>query len=312
MIKSVMYHYVRPFDLDQPHLFYLNLEDFEQQLEYFEQSIGIITRSQWYSALNDQTELPSGVVLTFDDGLMDHYRYVYPLLKARNLWGIFYISSTTLQAQQLLNVHRVHYLLGRFGGTRVLKVLDSLLSNDLFIPGFYDQLEAAPYSKQTMDNDSLRVKKIVNYALKPESKDLLLSQLFNKLAGDESIVSQQFYMNAEQIAEMADDGFTFGAHGASHNLLTKFKGDTLSNEVTGSVTALNNCLPKRSDTFCYPYGGPDSWNQQVLKELQEQNIRYGFCVESKDITVADIQQRPLLLPRYDCNEFPFGQARSVK
>lgn len=307
-----MYHYVRPFDLDQPHLFYLNLDDFEQQLEYFEQSIGIITRSQWYSALNDQTELPSGVVLTFDDGLIDHYRYVYPLLKARNLWGIFYISSSALQAQQLLNVHRVHYLIGRFGGTRVLKVLDSLLSNDLFILGFYEQLEAAPYSKQTMDNDSLRVKKIVNYSLKPESKDLVLSQLFHKLAGDESIVSQQFYMNAEQITEMANDGFTFGAHGASHNLLTKFKGDTLSHEVTGSVKALNNCLPEQSDTFCYPYGGPDSWNQQVLKELQEQNIRYGFCVESTDITVADIQQRPLLLPRYDCNEFPFGQARIEK
>ena len=307
--KSIMYHYVRPTDTTQPHLFYLNFDDFRRQLDYFEKQSSIISQAQWQAALNEPAELPDGVVLTFDDGLIDHYDHVWPELSARGHWGIFYVSSATLHAQNLLSVHRVHYLLGRFGGTRVLAVLETLLDDSLFIDGFYDQLKAVPYAMQSMDEHSLRVKKIVNYALKPECKDAVLRRLFQNLVGNESAVAQQFYMSPEQIREMADSGFTFGAHGKSHNLLTKFSSTELTCEVTGSIQALNDVLTQPSDTFCYPYGGPDSWNDQVLTELEQQAIQYGFCVESADISVADLQQRPLWLPRYDCNEFPHGKAR---
>ncbi len=307
--KSVMYHYVRPTNPAQPHLFHLNLDDFRRQLDYFEQTFGIVSQAQWQAALADPQALPEGVILTFDDGLIDCYQHVWPELSARGLWGIFYVSSATLQAQMLLSVHRVHYLLGRFGGTRVLNVLERLLDDSLFIDGFYEQLKAAPYAMQSMDEHSLRVKKIVNYALKPECKDAVLGQLFHQLAGDESAMAPQFYMSRAQIREMADDGFTFGAHGKSHNLLTKFSGADLTREVTGSIQMLNGVLAQPSNTFCYPYGGPDSWNDQVLAELQQQTIRYGFCVESAYITAADLQQRSLWLPRYDCNEFPHGKAR---
>jgi len=309
-MKAIMYHYIRPQDAAQPHLFYLHADDFQRQLDHFEQQYSFVSQQQWQAALATPHEaLSSGVVLTFDDGLIDHYRYVRPILAERGLWGIFYVSSATLQAQQLLSVHRVHYLLGRFGGTRVLNVLEQLLDDNLFIDGFYEQLKVAPYAMQSMDEHSLRVKKIVNYALKPECKGPLLGELFRQLAGDESAVAQQFYMNSAQIREMAAEGFTFGAHGHSHNLLSKFSGDSLSSEVSGSVQALNRVLAQPSDTFCYPYGGPDSWNDQVLSELQQQQIRYGFCVEPADISAADLQQRPLCLPRYDCNAFPHGKAR---
>jgi peptidoglycan/xylan/chitin deacetylase (PgdA/CDA1 family) len=307
-----MYHYIRPFDKAQPYLYYLNLDDFRRQLDYFEKQFGILKQEQWQAALRDPQELPDGVLLTFDDGLIDHYKYVWPELHARGHWGVFYISSGTLQAQQLLNVHRVHYLLGRFGGTRVLKVLETLLDDSMLINSFYERLKVEPYSMQDMDETSLQVKRIVNYSLKPSCKDMLLSQLFQQLVGKESDVALQFYMSPKQIIEMASDGFTFGAHGKSHNLLTKFDSQSLTHEVTGSIKTLNEVLPNPSDTFCYPYGGPDSWNEQVLTELQQQSINYGFCVRSADIAMEDIQKRPLLLPRYDCNEFPYGKARIAR
>lgn len=314
-MKAIMYHYVRPQEVELPYLFYLHSDDFRRQLDHFGQEYGFVSKAQWLAALASaegeplEAILPEGVLLTFDDGLIDHYRYVRPILAERGLWGIFYVSSATLQAQQLLNVHRVHYLLGRFSGTRVLNVLERLLDDSLFIDGFYDQLKAAPYAMQSMDEHSLRVKKIVNYALRPECKDALLAQLFLQLVGDEGVVAKQFYMNSAQIREMEDSGFTFGAHGESHNLLTMFSGAALSAEVTGSVQAMDAVLAQPSETFCYPYGGPDSWNDKVLEELKQQGVSYGFCVESADITVGDLQQRPLWLPRYDCNEFPHGKAR---
>lgn len=310
--KSVMYHYVRPEDCNQPNLFYLHLNDFRKQLDYFEDSYGVVSKAQWYAALNNQEELPDGVILTFDDGLIDHYQYVYPELKSRGHWGIFYISSATLKEKKLLSVHRVHYLLGRFGGNKVLSVLEELLDDNCFIDGFYDHLKAVPYAMQSMDHASLRVKKIVNYALRPEHKDDILSRLFKKLAGDEAGLSKQFYMDTPQIKEMVNDGFTFGAHGHSHNLLTKFSDADLKNEVTGSIESLNQIIGASSDTFSYPYGGPDSWNNQVISELIQQKIRYGFCVDSTDIKLDDLKRSPLVLPRYDCNEFSYGKAYITK
>jgi peptidoglycan/xylan/chitin deacetylase (PgdA/CDA1 family) len=308
--KGIMYHYVRLADQKQPNLFYLNFDDFRRQLDFFERTFGIVSRAQWKSALSDPQALPEGVILTFDDGLMDHYQYVAPELKSRGLWGIFYVSTDTLLRQNMLNVHRVHYLLGRFGGPTVLRSLEKLLDDSLFIDGFLENLSAKPYTMQSMDESSLSVKKIVNYALKPECKDNVLGSLFGELAGEESLIAQSLYMNGAQICEMADAGFTFGAHGASHNLLTKFSNSQLHYEVTGSCQTLNKLLREPAQTFCYPYGGPDSWNENVLEMLRKQKINYGFCVEPKDILSDDLKERPLTLPRYDCNEFPFGQSRN--
>jgi len=310
--KSIMYHYVRPTDTTQPHLFYLNIEDFQRQLDFFKTSFGFVTRNQWNDALRNNEQLPDGVVLTFDDGLIDHYRYVHPILKERGLWGVFYVSSATIRTRQLLNVHRVHYLLGRFGGSAVLRVLEAVVSDEHFIDGFYEQLRTIPYANQTMDEHSLRVKKIVNYSLQPQHKDSVLSEVFLQLAGDESLISKQFYMNESQMLEMSRAGLTFGAHGETHNLLTKFQDSDLKREVSGSIKSINEILDEQSETFCYPYGGSDSWNSQILNELRQQEIRYGFCVESTDIKQSDLRDRPLTLPRYDCNEFPHGQSRTLR
>ena len=67
----------------------------------------------------------NGVVLTFDDGLKDHYNFVYPELKRRGLWGIFYIPTGQYKNKKILDVHRIHLLKGKLGSTKVLKkVLD--------------------------------------------------------------------------------------------------------------------------------------------------------------------------------------------
>jgi peptidoglycan/xylan/chitin deacetylase (PgdA/CDA1 family) len=111
---------------------------------------------------------------------------------------------------------------------------------------------------------------------------------------------------------MSDSGYLFGAHGKTHNLLTKFEGASLIDEVRGSIKELNYVLDERSNTFCFPYGGLDSYNEKILQELSDSGIEFSFCVESKDIESEDIKNRPLSLPRYDCNEFPHGRSRNLR
>ena len=310
--KAIMYHYVRPADSGFPGLYTLHIDDFQRQLDYFEREFGFVGEQQWHAALDDHALLPDGIILTFDDGLTDHYQHVFPILKERELWGIFYISSAPLRAQVLLHVHRIHYLLGRFDPKEVLDALESIVNEKNSILGFLEKLKSHPYEMQSMDAASIRVKMIVNYALCPKFKDLVLDRLFEKFNVSKARVAQRFYLNRRQIQEMSRAGLAFGAHGATHNLLTKVAQQELTHEVSGSIDEINDVLHHSTETFCYPYGGPDSWNNAILEQLRVKNIRYGFCVEPSDITSLDLQHRPLVLPRYDCNQFPYGKARISK
>ena len=305
-----MYHYVREKDPVLPGLFYLDVDNFQRQLDFFEKNFGFVCEKDWHEVVKNpfNKSIPDGVILTFDDGLIDHYKYVYPILRERGLWAIFYVSIGTLLEKKLLNVHRVHYLLARFGGEAVYKKLNETLNDEFYISGFLEKLKSVPYSMQKMDNFSIEVKKIVNYGLNPIYKDLVLEKIFQEFGLNEDFIAENFYINKQHIREMSETGFFFGAHGYSHNLLSKFGSEDIEKEVSYSIEYLNNIQPQEIRTFCYPYGGLDSWNDAILEKLTLGKIDYGFCVESNDITIDDLKYRPMTLPRYDCNQFPFGKS----
>ena len=87
-----MYHYVRPSAEGLPYFPYLNLTDFERQLDYFDRLYGFVSRDAFVRWV-EGGPAPSGVLLTFDDGLRDHSEFVLPSLRARGLFGLFYVSS---------------------------------------------------------------------------------------------------------------------------------------------------------------------------------------------------------------------------
>ena len=118
-MKAVMYHYVRADSPDFPHFRHLHTDDFKAQLDYFEKEYGFVKKDAFLNAFLGGP-LPSGMVLTFDDGLADHYVTVFPELQKRGLWGIFYVPTDPHMSGKMLSVHRTHLLLGAFGGNAVL------------------------------------------------------------------------------------------------------------------------------------------------------------------------------------------------
>ena len=128
---NIMYHYVRPFNENYPNLNILDLQLFKNQLDYFETQYGFLTKDEYINAVK-LGKNPKGVVLTFDDGFKDHVDFVLPELQKRGLWGIFYISTGVYQKNELLGVHRVHFLKGKYGASEILnEVLQNLDKNML-------------------------------------------------------------------------------------------------------------------------------------------------------------------------------------
>ena len=57
-MKAVMYHYVRPKDLNFPGLYRLDYNDFKNQLDYFQKNYGFIDRNKFIDVLKNKDEIP--------------------------------------------------------------------------------------------------------------------------------------------------------------------------------------------------------------------------------------------------------------
>ena len=128
-MKAIMYHYVRQFNPDLPNFRFLDVENFQKQLDFFQEQFGFVSKDEWLNVLKSKKlESAKGkVLLTFDDAMSCHYEYVYKVLKKRGLWGIFYVPTQPYQKGKVLDVHRIHLLCGAFDGSALLTTLKMFL-----------------------------------------------------------------------------------------------------------------------------------------------------------------------------------------
>ena len=80
-IKLVMYHYVRDLkNSAYPHIKGLDQSVFEKQMAYMKEHYTFLSMEDLVEAVvtkNDRLLPEHGVLLTFDDGYVDHYEVVY-------------------------------------------------------------------------------------------------------------------------------------------------------------------------------------------------------------------------------------------
>jgi peptidoglycan/xylan/chitin deacetylase (PgdA/CDA1 family) len=310
-MKAVMYHYVRPDKGGLPHLRYLPLDGFRRQLDHFAETYGFVAEEDFEDALKGGGDVPDGVVLTFDDGLSDHHGFVLPELRARGLWGIFYVPSLPYDSRRVLDVHKTHIALGRFGGETVLDVVEGLLTDDMLDERVVAELDDRLYRGHREDAATSRVKRLLNYFVRVDRRGELCARVFAELGCDEAHEAGRHYATPEQLRELRAAGMTVGAHSVSHRLLSQLTRDEQEQEVAGSIATVADIVGEPVTTFCFPYGGDHSFDGWTLELLRREGVRYGFSVEPRDVVAADLLERPLALPRHDCNTFPHGRAAGI-
>ena len=310
-MKAVMYHYVRGDTERQPNYYHLDIDDFRRQLDYFEDNFGFVSQDQFFSIISDEQVndgLPSGVVLTFDDGLRDHYDVVLPELERRGLWGIFYIPTGPYVNDQLLDVHRIHVLLGEVSGVELLEHARNIVDEDIIPYERRDQFREETYIDHNDTEVTKKVKRILNYFVSDKYQTEVLDELVRRVDHDPVNISE-FYITESEIRDMEDCGMIVGSHTVNHPVLSKLEKDNQRTEIADSFSFLDdvaNKLPVR--TFCYPYGTSHTFNEDTINILEEVNCKLSFKVEPSDVKEADLRNRIYALPRYDCNEFPHGSA----
>ena len=305
-MKAIMYHYVSSKDENFPGLYRLDFEDFKRQLDFFEKEYGFIEKKDFIESVNNGKTC-KGVILTFDDGLRCHYDYVYKELIRRNLWGIFYIPTLPFTRSKILDVHRIHILISKVESKKIYNYLDDEKIYNLFDNNKLHEFEKYTYHKQKDNEYTLIIKRILNYFISYEHREYVIDKLFKKFI-DKKINTDIFYLSIDNLIEMKNNGMIIGNHSVSHKVLSKLSYEEQQIEINSSYNFLTKKLGSLNfKTFCFPYGGFLSFNEDTEKILLLEKFHCAFNVESRDITEIDLKMKVLKLPRYDCNEFKFGE-----
>lgn len=305
-LTIVMYHYIRQLEKTRyPAIKGLRTSEFRDQLDYLQRNYHIISMADVVAAKCTGEKLPpKSCLLTFDDGYIEHFTTVFPILFDRKLSGAFYPPVATVERGELLDVNRVHFLLSVADPLELKISIDTAIRQTkkqykLESPEFY-------YAKWGIANrfdppDIIYIKRMLQTVLPHPLRSAIAHDLFSKhVSIDESTFAAELYINPDQARMMVACGMHFGSHGDKHLWLDQTDEATQVSEINGSLRFLNSIGEKPNEfwTLAYPYGG---WNDTLLSLLKKYDCKFALTTQAR---IADLDiDDPLLLPRYDTNDF---------
>lgn len=300
----VFYHYVRDVERTPfPGIKALGVDDFAAQVDSLQARADIVDGPTFERAVLSGAgfDRPTAL-LTFDDGFVDNYEHVFPILAERGLGGIFFLAGATLDARpRLLNVHKTHFLLSHLGADRFTAEVSELLAREGIAAGAAAGREGIYRYDEAPD---VRVKRVLNYEAPYPVVERVLGALFARHLGDAEAFAHELYLSHTQVREMAAGGMTFGFHTETHPVLSRLDRAAQHAELGGGVRRIQELTGQDTVSFCYPYGFPHTYDATTLEILDEAGYTMAFNTVRRDAVIgADPRFE---LPRFDTRDVPRG------
>jgi peptidoglycan/xylan/chitin deacetylase (PgdA/CDA1 family) len=302
-----MYHYVRDLRHSRyPEIKGLDLNLFVEQIEYLSKHYTIITMEQLIAASATGDKLPrNAVVLTFDDGYIDHYTNVFPILEKRKLQGSFFTPVRAITENKILDVNKIHFILASVDDKSKL-VSEIYLQLNKYRTEYNLKSNEHYYTKLANINrydtpEVLFIKRLLQVELIEELRQIITNNLFRKfVSADEISFSRELYMNSEQIECLQRNGMHIGGHGNNHYWLGSLNKELQYIELSKSLEFIKSIGgDENSWTMCYPYG---SYNDDTIDLLTALNCKLAFTTH---VDIADtLKYHQFKLPRLDTNDIP--------
>lgn len=306
-VMFVMYHYVRDIeDSRYPLIKGLSTVDFIKQIEYLHKMYRIISMEEVIYSIDNNRTLPNNsVVLTFDDGYIDHYLNVFPVLDRLGIQGSFFIPVRPVVERIVLNDHKIQFILSSSDDSMsVINDIKNLLKkNSYFIDDFDNYYKKIAIPSSYDSGDIIFIKRMLQTELPEDIRNKIVDKLFDKYVGvKESVFSKELYVNEEQVNHMRRNNMHIGIHGYNHYWWSKIDRVQLEKEIDLSLDFISEIgMDVDNWTACYPHG---SYDKRVVDVLEEKGCKLALTVEDGVARVS--QKSRFLLPRIDTINIPIN------
>ena len=267
----LMYHrVVEPEDtgnLLEPGM-YVTPKTFETHILFLKNYFKISTINNFVSQYKENLESPEPprCVLTFDDGWIDFYTNVYPILKRYQIPATVFLPTDFIGGENWFWTDRLAYLISKCGEDILLDMMRRDIRNPLTRQ--MSRHQGPPHARL---DKAIRILK--------SCPKVIIEETLSDLSAEWGIRSNPFgraFLSWEEVEELSRSGFVeFGSHTASHQILPVLDDNTVRHELDSSRSEL---LSRRAvDTdfipFCYPNGSMD---ERIVKMVREAG--YGAAV----------------------------------
>ena len=199
------------------------------------------------------------VVVTFDDGYLDNYEYVLPVLKRQAIPATIYLTTAVIGTKELLWPDQVEHILLRTDRT---SFRFEMLFDDA-------QIDLATHDARRRANSMIcKALKLVG----DSQRHRLINELGQCLdvGSGEGGASLRRMLNWDEVRDMSRNGISFGAHTVSHPILSKISTQSAVSEIQDSRAAIEAHVGAPVNHFAIPNGSANDFTE-ALKT---------YCVDS--------------------------------
>jgi peptidoglycan/xylan/chitin deacetylase (PgdA/CDA1 family) len=280
----VMYHYVRNLPESRfPKLKGMLLSEFRSQVGNLQQEYEMATPESAVAFLNGHYKPRRDLcLLTFDDGLQEHYTDVAPILADHKICGIFFVITGCTENSCVAPVHMNHFLMAELGFQTYRELLLRKLKDiDPDSTSMAIDRRAARLAYSWDTDEVAEFKYAFNFLFDPRFRDQAVRLLFEEHVCQEAVFSKELYFSWREAREMQGAGLCIGGHSHQHRPLSTLAAEELRTDLNECRRLLSERLePQALWPFCYPYGRRDSFNAAVIRNLQAQDFACAFSTET--------------------------------
>jgi len=308
-ITIVMYHYVRDLKNSKyPKIKGLDISFFKEQIDYIRKKYHVVTMEEVIYSIENSTELPkNSLLLTFDDGYLDHFLNVLPILDKYKLQGSFYSPSKAILEHTVLDVNKIHFILAAskdvFDLLKDLKNLLQYYKKDFNLKDFDFYFNKLAFASRIDTKEVIFIKRLLQVELIKELREKIVDILFVKYTGmSENDFSRELYMSQNQLSELLSFGMHVGNHGHNHFWWNRLTEKEMEDELNLSCDFLRKLGVNMSNwTACYPYGAYDN---KSIRMLKEKSCKLALTTENNIANTKKVNR--YIMPRLDTNDLPIS------
>jgi peptidoglycan/xylan/chitin deacetylase (PgdA/CDA1 family) len=297
----VNYHYVRePHAHPYPGIHPISPDAFTQQLKRLAGQFHIATPEEVEAFVLQGRALPrDSVLLTFDDGLVDHAETARHILDPMGVKAVFFVCSRPLTEQRAVAVHKIHWLRATTEPDRFRSDLLACLPEEWRTRPLSDDEKNAARSTYIYDHpQDADIKYLLNFLLPEDVVDAATGGMLTRAGVSEAEFCRRTYMDGETLRALGAAGHRVEAHTHDHRPVTRL--GAREDELIGRhVDALHHILGRKPQWISFPYGRDWALPRDPESFCRRHGFAIGVTLKGKWVTP---EHTPYALERINTNE----------